>query len=374
MSRLSGFVLVLLVLLPALAHAHEPSDSHLTLRVESARIDGRWDVALRDLDYALGLDADADGRITWGELRARAREIDAYALASLELAADGARCETRAQGLLADRHSDGAYAVLRFEAVCPSAPSELGIRYALFAALDPQHRGLLRLEGVGETTSAVLGGELAEARFTLGAPDRSGTFVRYARQGVWHIGIGADHILFLLSLLLPAVLFRKDGRWTAAPALRPAALEVARVVTAFTAAHSITLSLAVLGLVSLPSRPVESAIAASVVLAAANNLWPLVDGRRWAVAFGFGLVHGLGFASVLADLGLPARALATALLGFNLGVEAGQLAIVIVFLPLAFALRDTLVYRRVALPLGSLAIAAVALVWLVERGAGLSVF
>ena len=150
-------------------------------------------------------------------------------------------------------------------------------------------------------------------------------------------------------------------------ALRPAALEVARVVTAFTAAHSITLCLAALGLVSLPSRWVESAIAASVVLAALNNLWPLVDGRRWAVAFGFGLVHGFGFASVLADLGLPSDALATALVGFNLGVELGQLAIVAAFLPLAFVLRGTLAYRRVAFPLGSLAIAGVALVWLVER-------
>ena len=143
--------------------------------------------------------------------------------------------------------------------------------------------------------------------------------------------------------------------------------DVLRIVTAFTVAHSITLSLAVLGLVTLPSRLVESAIAASVVAAALNNIWPLVRGRRWMVAFLFGLVHGFGFASVLADLGLPQGALAVALLGFNVGVELGQLAIVAVFLPLAYALRRSWFYRRAVLVGGSLLIALLAAVWLVER-------
>ena len=138
-------------------------------------------------------------------------------------------------------------------------------------------------------------------------------------------------------------------------------------MTAFTAAHSVTLSLATLGFVELPSRWVESAIAASVVLAALNNLWPIADSRLWVAAFGFGLVHGLGFASVLRDLGLSGGSLWPSLLGFNLGVEAGQLAIVAAFLPLAFVLRGSLFYRRYAVGAGSIAIALVATVWLVER-------
>ena len=140
-----------------------------------------------------------------------------------------------------------------------------------------------------------------------------------------------------------------------------------RVVTAFTAAHSITLTLATLGYVSLPSRWVESAIAASVVLAALNNVVPVFHGRRWMVAFGFGLIHGFGFASVLSDLGLPRDALALALVGFNLGVECGQLAIVALFLPLAFGLRRSWFYRRLVMAGGSLVIAALAAVWLCER-------
>ncbi len=118
--------------------------------------------------------------------------------------------------------------------------------------------------------------------------------------------------------------------------------------------------------------PVESAIAASVVLAALNNVFPLFQGRRWMVAFGFGLIHGFGFASVLADLGLPQGALLLALLGFNLGVELGQLAIVALFLPLAYGLRHTVLYQRWILVGGSWLIAALAAQWFAERAFNLS--
>jgi HupE / UreJ protein len=119
--------------------------------------------------------------------------------------------------------------------------------------------------------------------------------------------------------------------------------------------------------VELPSRLVESAIAVSVVVAALNNLVPLFNHRRWMVAFGFGLIHGFGFASVLAELGLPQGALVLSLVGFNLGVEAGQLAIVSVFLPLTYMLRRTAFYRRGVLVVGSLLTMVLALVWLAER-------
>ena len=140
-----------------------------------------------------------------------------------------------------------------------------------------------------------------------------------------------------------------------------------KVVTAFTVAHSITLSLAALGVVSLPSRWVESAIALSVVLAALNNIRPVVYGKRWVIAFCFGLIHGFGFASVLADLGLPQESLLIALVAFNLGVELGQLVIVGVFLPIAFTLRATAFYQRVLVVYGSAAIALIASLWLVQR-------
>jgi hypothetical protein len=191
--------------------------------------------------------------------------------------------------------------------------------------------------------------------------------VSYFIQGVWHIWIGIDHVLFLLSLLLPAVLVWRAGHWHPVGRFRDSFWDVFRIVTSFTVAHSITLSAAALGVVSLPSRWVESAIAASVLLAALNNVSPLVHRRRWAVAFGFGLIHGFGFAGVLSGLGLPQGALALALVGFNLGVEAGQLVIVAAFLPFAFRLRGGWVYRRLILVGGSATVAALATLWLIER-------
>ena len=360
------------LLAAAPAQAHKPSDSYLKIRAEGAALSGQWDIALRDLDFALGLDTDGDGNITWGELRAHHDEIAAYASARLALRADGQSCALQVGAQQVDSHTDGAYTVLPLAWTCPrqGLPAAIELEYRLFADIDPQHRGLLNLRTVKGTRTAVLGPQASVQPFSLGTPEAGAgwrAFVDYVREGVWHIWIGFDHILFLLSLLLPAVGLWAGRRWRPAERFGQAAWEVVRVVTAFTVAHSVTLTLATLGVVSLPSRLVESAIAASVVLAALNNVWPLFHGRRWWVAFAFGLVHGFGFASVLAELGLPRDVLALALVGFNVGVELGQLAIVALFLPLAYALRRTLLYRRGVLVGGSLLIALLAAVWLVER-------
>ena len=137
-------------------------------------------------------------------------------------------------------------------------------------------------------------------------------------------------------------------------------------------AHSITLSLAALQWLHLPERFTESAIAASVVLAALLNLRGAAPARRWQAAFGFGLVHGFGFASAVAELGLPGASLLPTLVGFNLGVEVGQLAVVAALLPLGLALRRRPWYGPVVVRGGSLLIGAVALLWFVERAFGLS--
>ena len=266
-----------------------------------------------------------------------------------------------------DHHSDGAYAILQFRATCPRTARRLTVEYQLFFDLDPQHRGLVRVSHEGATQTAIFSPEASRQGFDLGTSAPWKEFLAYARTGVWHIWIGYDHILFLLSLLLPAVLSLTNGHWEPVARFRPACVEVVKIVTAFTLAHSVTLSLAVLGLIALPARLVESAIAASVILAAINNLYPVCYSRRWLVAFVFGLVHGLGFANVLADLGLPKGSLAVGLLGFNLGVEVGQLAIVAGFLPLAYRLRHSPFYRRLAFGMGSAVIALIAALWLVER-------
>jgi hypothetical protein len=361
-------LLLAVLLLAGAAHAHKPSDSYLTLHADGQALRGQWDMALRDLEYAIGLDANGDGAITWGELKAKHGEIAAYALARLALSADGKPCALQAGAQLVDEHSDGAYTVLQFAAKCEAERyASLEVDYNLFFDLDPTHRGLLRIDRPGEAITGVLSPERPRLEASADGRAKLEQFADYLREGVWHIWIGFDHILFLVSLLLPSVFLLRNGTWVPAGRFIDAFWDVFKVATAFTVAHSITLSLAALSVVTLPSRLVESVIALSVVLAALNNIWPLVHARRWLVAFGFGLIHGFGFASVLADLGLPRDALLLALVGFNLGVEIGQLAIVGVFLPLAFFVRASLTYRRVVYLGGSAAIALIAALWLVER-------
>jgi hypothetical protein len=347
------------------AHAHKASDSYLALTVLDGGIDGQWDIALRDLDLAIGLDSDGNGELTWGEIRARHRDIAAYALSRLRLSAGGAPCALNAKEHLIDHHSDGAYAVLRFAAACARSGA-IDVGYHLLFDLDPQHKGLARVEHRGGTTTAIFSPEHRLQRFGTAGDDGLQAFAGYLKHGIHHIWIGFDHILFLLSLLLPAMLVPHRGQGQTTGSLRASCVDVLKIVTAFTLAHSVTLTLATLGLIALPSRWVESAIAASVAVAALNNLFPLFR-NRWIAAFAFGLIHGFGFAGVLSGLGLPQTNLLLALLGFNLGVEIGQLAIVAAFLPPAYALRKTPAYRQLVLNGGSAAIALIATVWFAER-------
>lgn len=351
------------------ADAHKPSDSYLVLRSDGANLVGRWDIALRDLDYAIGLDADHDGSIRWGEVRAQHAAIARYALGRLVVTRGGAVCvatPTTEQRIV--EHSDGNYTVLDFALACPNASPSLAIDYRLFFELDAQHRGLVRVTGADSLI--VLKTDLRHAEITLVEPTRGAQLHHAVREGTHHIWEGIDHLLFLLALLLPSVLRRRPDGWEPVPKFSAALVDVLKVVTAFTLAHSMTLTLAALDVVRLPSRLVESAIAASVMVAAANNLIATSERgtrRRWAVAFALGLLHGFGLSATLTDLGLAGARLLVTLVGFNLGVELGQAVVVACFVPIAFLLRRTRAYRVVALQAGSIVIIALALVWLIER-------
>jgi hypothetical protein len=313
------------------------------------------------------LDTDGDGNITWGELKAKQREIEGYARSRLRMKFDGVEQPWKVNELLIDNFSDGAYAVLRFTVDSPVPSKNLEIDYRAFFDIDAQHRGLVRLEYGGKVQTAVFNPEKPVRQFELAAVSHSRQFFDFGREGVWHIWTGFDHILFLLALLLPSVLKREIDGWRIVDRFRPALINVLKIVTAFTIAHSMTLTLAALEIVRLPSRLIESTIAASVILAALNNIRPILSERGWIVAFCFGLVHGFGFANGLLDLGLIKSTLALALVGFNLGVEAGQLGIVAAFLPVAFALRGSWVYQKLTFRLGSAMIALLAATWMVER-------
>ncbi|WP_295544524.1 HupE/UreJ family protein [uncultured Pseudacidovorax sp.] len=363
--------LLLLLAWPGAAHAHKASDAYLLIDRDGPALTVRWDIALRDLDAALDLDANRDQRLQWGEVRTRLPEITAYAGARLQL--QEGRCALRPgepEGI--EDRVDGAYLVLRFTAACDTAGT-LGVDYRLLGDVDPTHRGLLRLGAAGGGESSVRSLDPNGGPVSVRWPDAAGTDAGaggghgFFADGLHHILIGYDHLLFLLCLLLPAVMRRSAAGWTPVGRWRDAIWPIVSWVTLFTLAHSLTLALAALKIVSVSPRIVESAIAATILLAALDNLRPLLGTRRRFFSFGFGLIHGFGFAGALAELDLPTQAFASALLQFNLGVEAGQLLVVGIAMLVLLTLRQWRGYVPVVLRGGSVLAAILALVWLVER-------
>ena len=358
---------LILLLCCASAWAHQASEGYLNYRVDGADVEQRLDLALRDLDRDLGLDADGDGTLSWGEVRTRWPDIERLAADGLRFTADGTPCALqRRDPPQLDDHSDGRHAVLVSHWRCPAVVRELQIDYRVFASTDAGHRALARLAGAaGEPLVLVPGA----------GPQRLGVEGRglagFVVEGMAHIASGLDHVLFLVTLLLVAVWRRDGARWAPRASARGAFAETLKLVTAFTVAHSLTLGLAASGVIDPPTRWVESLIALTVLLAALDNLRPFVPGPRWAMVAMFGLVHGVGFAGPLKDLGLRGAELVLPLLGFNVGVELGQLAVVALLLPVALALRGRAAYRRWIVPIGSSAIAVLAALWLAERSLAL---
>jgi HupE / UreJ protein len=368
-KRITTAAALLLLSAAASVQAHVASNSFLTMRVEGARVDGALELSVRDTEIAVGLDSNHDGRVTWGEVRAAQGALVLYLSQHVQLSGSGGRCTLQFGAVQVNERVDGNYLWQPFTAVCPTAPRRLSIGYRILDEEDPSHRGLLTLIAQGAAQTAVLGGARSVQSFDLQHPSPWSGFVEYLQAGIWHIWSGIDHLLFLLSLLLPAVLQRREHRWQAVPQAAPAFFNILKVVTAFTLAHSITLSLAAFDIIHLPGRLTESAIAASIVVGALNNVFPVVTEARWRIAFAFGLLHGFGFAAVLSEMGLPQGARLLSLVAFNLGVEAGQLAVVLAVMPFAYLLRGTRLYQGAVMPWGSAAIAGLALVWLIQRAA-----
>ena len=280
------------------------------------------------------------------------------------ISADGGRCEP-VPGAVTPPSPDHANVTAVVDYACPGTPRELTLRDDLSDVLGRDYHTLVRVEVPGSVQQYTLEPDRREARTVIVAPAEGGAsaeggepgrplgsgVLAFFRLGVEHILTGVDHLFFLIALIL-----RGGGIGS-----------LLAIVTAFTAAHSITLALAVLGVISPPAWIVEPVIALSIVYVAAENIFlERAASRRWAVAFAFGLVHGFGFAGALLELDLPRAALAGALLSFNLGVEAGQAMVVAVLLPALMWLRGFVWERRAVTALSALVFAA-GLAFLVER-------
>ena len=229
-------------------------NSYLSLNINAQQIDGQWDIALRDLDFVIGLDADGNGEITWDEARARHEAIVAYALARLTLSNESAPCSMTVCEQLIYDHTDGAYSVLCSNVVCADSLITLTVAYRHLFDVDPQHRGLLKLQNRGALSMAIFSPYASIQKLKLAELDRLKQFIEFLKTGVWHIRIGFDRILFLLALLLPAVLIWGEKHWRLVPSFKIAFVDVLKIVTAFTLAYSIMLTLATLQVISRPCK------------------------------------------------------------------------------------------------------------------------
>ena len=367
-------VILIVLIWSGKAAAHSSSNSYLTIFATNNQLALRADIHLRDVDLIFDLDSNRDGQVTWGETQMRSSELSAWLEQGLHLSQSGEKCSLGKVDLQVSQLADGTYLSALWAPDCQRindiANADFTLRYSLIFQQDSLHRGLLKVDLPNLQSSALLSPERPDAQVNRSESSALRVFGKYIIEGVWHIWIGIDHIVFLISLLLLAPLQparMKITKWPGAKTARPVLLDVFAVVTAFTIAHSITLCLTVMEWLTPPSDLVEQAIALSVVLASLNNLLGVYSLKRWRLDFVFGLIHGFGFANVLLDLGLPIGALVAALGGFNLGVELGQLVIVLVFLPLAWFMRHTLFYRWVVAAGGSFVIALLGVYWLLVR-------
>ncbi len=357
------------------AAAHTLGQGYLMVDARPDGISGHVEVTLEDLDKALDIDGDGDGKVTDAELEASMPRVLDYLRERIGIGAEGNAFDLVFGDYEIDNLPLGRYLIANYSSGPQTVPPVIHLRYELIFDVDPDHRGFLVVTGnafsdhvnKGEETSLVFAPDNRTQTFDLRETSRWRSFTAFVGQGIWHIWIGIDHILFLLALILPAVLRREDGQWTGDLTYRSALWNVVKIVTLFTIAHTITLTLAALDIVTLPPRFVESIIALSVVIAALNNIYPIMHGHMGWLVFGFGLFHGFGFASVLAHLVSNTRNLVVDLLGFNVGVEIGQVAVVAVLLPVLFVLSRRNVYTRAIVPVCSILIALLALGWFTER-------
>jgi len=352
------------------AHAHQASAtfSRIETTGDPARLRFEIRIAARDLYEVLELDDDREASAD--EIRRGQGDIMGYITDNLEWDAGGADC--RMEPVKVEPIEQGQrFARAELTVVCPAAIHTIGLEYDLFFELDRRHIGFV---SIGRGTFQLTKSD-PRLEWDVGGKVQSG-LGGFVVSGVWHILDGLDHILFLMSLLLMAVLVKTGGgEGVAVRPVRQAISYTGGIVTSFTVAHSFTLIGAALGWFELPSRLVESCIAASIVFVAVDNAIRLDPPRRYIVTFCFGLMHGLGFASMLRPL-LPPTQVVLPLLAFNAGVELGQLGIVLVAMPILYGTIRALGaqrYRRVVLPLGAVVLGGLGLIWLLERSLAIKI-
>ncbi len=344
------------------AEAHQSSFTYNRIELSEDLRVLTYEIKIHSTDLFEALNLDGDRDASSQEITDGADKLFAYLSNRVSVEIPGAGCRPLEPTLSISGARD-RYAVVTLTYTCKQPIEQLALDYQLFFDLDARHVGLLWVDGESIQLSAP---DHNRFEWTIGSPIEGG--MGFIRSGIEHILFGLDHILFLLALLLMAVVTRSEKGWSLRP-VRKGLSYTASIVTAFTVAHSITLISAALGWIDLPGRLVESVIAASIVFVAIENVVRPDPPHRYRVTFLFGLIHGLGFAAMLRPL-LPPSDVVVSLLLFNVGVELGQITIVMVALPLLYLLASRVhanYYRSRVLPVGAAVLASMGGIWLIER-------
>lgn len=377
-ARLSvlGFLFTLALLATVSANAHSKGQTYLYLSISEQDIMVRFEVSPEDLNKALRLGLATDGSLSIADLQSHSQVIADYLTGRTTIAPDGKRADLRFEQHTI-RDTEASQYVLSHFAIddLPQRAERIDFDYNVLLDEDSKHSGVLVIENDWKShtfaneagVSLVFTNDSRKQSLDLTSSSYLRGLLGMVRLGMVHILEGYDHIMFLIALLLPAVLWRKDRHWEPVTRFRSALWQVAKIVTVFTIAHTITLSLAALQIVAMPPRLVESVIAASIAIAALDVFFPIFHKRIVLVVFLFGLFHGAGFASVILSMEIHPDYMVGTLFGFNLGVEVGQLIIVCLLFPVFFALRNWAGYVRYAMPMVAVCLIVVASYWFVER-------
>ena len=364
-----------------IAGAHNANQSYVYLDIYDSSVEGRIEYPTQDLNEVLGLaiPTDPDGALAGAEANEAAihRYSDEH-FGMFEVSGEEWEIEFGELEIL--EVGNGSYIVVNFAVVREfvDVPRTFTVSYDGIIHQIPNRDALLVIGT--DWGSGTFNNEASELlRFTpetsvqtvdLGNTSFWSGFAGVVALGTEHIRIGTDHILFILALVLPSVLvFREVVGWQPSSSFGSSLWRVLKIVTMFTIAHSITLTLGGLGIVEFPPAMVETVIAVSIILAALHNIKPIFMNKEWIIAFGFGLFHGFGFAGLLSDLGLTQSRQFVSLLGFNLGIEIGQAVIIIVIFPALFLARRTRVYLP-AMYFGSVILITIAAAWALDRALG----